>query len=92
LVSTVPRMIIFFPMTFAHDLSKEVKGDVVSYLATAQRRAPSAWREDRKMVLKNPDGCDGSIAINHSDWFVGSPHRDADDFSRFMNTLLSKYT
>jgi len=44
------------------------------------------------MVLKNPDGFDGSIAINHSDWFVGSPHRDADNFSRFMNTLLSKYT
>jgi len=85
-------MTIFFPMTFAHDRSKEVKWGVVSCLATAQRRAPSALREDRKMILVDPDACDGSIALNYSDSFVGSQCRDAKRFSHFMNASLWKYT
>jgi len=79
-------------MTFARDQSEEVKRDVVSYLATAQRLAPSALREDRKMVLVDLDACDCSIALNHSDSFAGSQCRDAKGFSHFMNASLSEYT
>ena len=81
LVSTVPRMTIFLPMTFSHDHFKKVKGDLVSYWATAQKRAPSALREDRKRIVLDLYACDGSIAKNHSDSFVDSKCRDVERIS-----------
>jgi hypothetical protein len=77
-------MTIFLPMTFARDQSKEVNRDGVSYLATAQRRAPSALREDDKRVLVVFDACDGSIAIGKSDSFGDSTYPDGKRFSRFL--------
>jgi hypothetical protein len=65
---------------------KEVKGDVVSYLATAQKRAPSALRGDRKVVLVDRDAFDRSMALNHSNPFVRSHSLGAKQFSQFMKT------
>jgi hypothetical protein len=60
---------------------KEVKGKLVSYLATAQRRAPSATREDRKRLLMTDlDVCDCSIALNHSDSFFGFEGGEKNDY------------
>jgi hypothetical protein len=70
-------------MTFAHDPFETVTCEVVSYLATVQNRAPSASREDRKMVLVDLDACDGSIAIDQSDSFVDKTCYDGERFSLF---------
>ncbi|HYQ60241.1 MAG TPA: hypothetical protein VEP29_04280, partial [Desulfatiglandales bacterium] len=61
-------------------------------LATAQKRAPSPLRDDRKMVLVDLDACDRSIALNYGDSFPRPDSLSSKRFSYFTKTPQWEYT